>query len=499
MQLLDTATIAAGLGVLQWSLVIAPLYRTDADATIYGTMAMTAQIALVVGVNTLASRGQPVPSRRGFRWFVAAQVAFMPTLVLSTFAALHPLVDWFSGALYTWSAIPMLLAHWVLAGDPGTPAPHNRVGGRALGLNPLALVTMFAVMVAQVVTVFAGPTAATPVLCLTLAAISLLLVARVTLVAAENRRLAQVEASFAARTQEAKTQAVGRLAGSIAHQFNNLMATVLGNAQLARIDVPAASQIQEELADVEAAAQRAAELTSRLLHYSGRQFDHRRPLAVGAEVARLAPRLRDLTSHATIDIAIEEPRDLTGPTTAHVDPAQLEQLVLALTTNALAATPAGGRIRIAVTRRILETPLMGTHLACPEGSYVVVEVSDTGCGVPPDIMPHIFEPYVSTRPAHEGAGLGLAAVYGIVAAHGGGISVTSVPGEGSRFEILFLSRRRNDQGRRHEAPPLCGTRERQPRGWRPSGMTTVMTAPSSAAHASSPARSIRSARGVQAV
>lgn len=426
---LDTVIVAGGLGALQWALVIEPLY--DGAAGTYATLSMVAQLAMVIGVNFLVLRGQPVPSRRGFRWFVAAQLGFVPSLVVSVFAALHPWVAWLTSALYIWGTIPMLLAHWFMTGAPSVPSAPARVVRRALGLNPLALLTLLTVAVAQVVTTIVGPTSAQAPLSLTLAAVSVLLVVRMTVVAREHRRLARVEATLGERLQTAKSQAVGRLAGGIAHQFNNLMTTVLGNTQLARLELPDTSHLQEGLADIEAAARRAAELTSRLLHYSGRQFDQRRPLEVGAALTRFASRLRDLTTGVAIEVVVE------GETTAYVDLAQLEQLVLALTTNALAATAPGGRIRMLVAQRVLEAPLADVALACPAGAYVAVDISDTGCGIPPELLPHIFEPYVSTRPAHEGAGLGLAAVQGIVAAHQGGIAVTSTPGQGSRFEILF--------------------------------------------------------------
>jgi signal transduction histidine kinase len=261
---------------------------------------------------------------------------------------------------------------------------------------------------------------------------SLLLVARVVLSAKEIARLQKEERAAAERLQRAKMEAIGLLAGGIAHEFNNLMATVISTASLGAEEAEPDGPAREDFGTIRLAGERAAGLTRQLLHFSGRQADRRRPLDVSQAVARMEDRLRAAAGPRTrLELSIEPaPR-------AHADPAQIEMALVQLARNAGQAMPSGGTLRIRVGGKSLDGPQVGAVLSAPPGRYVALEVSDTGAGIPSEVLPRIFEPFFSTRSIFESKGLGLAEVHGIVAAHAGGLAVESAPGKGTSFVLLL--------------------------------------------------------------
>ncbi|MBV1797991.1 ATP-binding protein [Siccirubricoccus sp. G192] len=228
----------------------------------------------------------------------------------------------------------------------------------------------------------------------------------------------------------ARLETVGRLAGGIAHDFNNLLAAILGSAEAMRAaGLPAAAAA--ELGRIEDAAQRGAGLVRQLLAFARQQRLQPRILDLNAAVSGLAPLLRRLLGEGVqLDLALEVPGRCV-----RVDPAQLDQVILNLAVNAREAMPGGGRLRIATGRAVVLRLEGEGPAGLPPGRYAVLEVSDTGCGIPPETLPRLFEPFFTTRPDKGGTGLGLATVQGIVAQSGGHITVESRPGEGSTFRI----------------------------------------------------------------
>lgn len=223
-----------------------------------------------------------------------------------------------------------------------------------------------------------------------------------------------------------KMESVGRLAGGIAHDFNNLLSVILGTVDLALAGSGAESPMREDLLDVRAAAERAAELTRQLLAFGRRQPMQTRVVDLNALLDGISKLLRRLIGE---DVEMIVSTDATLPP-VRVDPGQVEQVLTNLVTNARDAMPDGGILRLE-TR---EVPNGGLPSG---GPAVEVSVRDTGTGMPPEVVARIFEPFFTTKAPGDGTGLGLAMVYGLVQQNGGRVAVESRPGEGTTFRILL--------------------------------------------------------------
>ena len=252
----------------------------------------------------------------------------------------------------------------------------------------------------------------------------------------ERRRAEEERRHLEAQIQHAqKLEGLGVLAGGIAHDFNNLLVGMLGYAGLALTKLPEGTPARGYVEKIEASACRAAELTNQMLAYSGRGTFVVRPINlfklvedVGRLLSASISKKATLTYHCGPDLP-----SIVG------DPAQINQVIMNLITNAsdaLADEP--GAITLSVTAVDVDrTYLARSYLddALPEGRYVCLEISDTGCGMDKDTLTRIFDPFFSTKFA--GRGLGLAAVLGIVRGHKGAVRVYSEPGKGTTFKVLF--------------------------------------------------------------
>ena len=236
-----------------------------------------------------------------------------------------------------------------------------------------------------------------------------------------RRRLASAE----------KVEAVGRLAGGVAHDFNNQLAVILGYNELVRHQAAGDRDLDDATAAIEVAARRAAALTAQLLAVGRRQPLIARPLDLDALVAELLPALAGAPDGA---VRVEQVR-CREPATVRADAALLESAILHLAMNAREAMPHGGRLTL--TTEILEIAAaeLPPLAACPAGRYVRLEVADTGIGISAEVLAHLFEPFFTTKPAGQGNGLGLAVVHGIVEQSGGFVTVDSAAGAGTRFRI----------------------------------------------------------------
>jgi two-component system cell cycle sensor histidine kinase/response regulator CckA len=234
--------------------------------------------------------------------------------------------------------------------------------------------------------------------------------------------------------QAQKMDAVGRLAGGVAHDFNNLLTIITSYSELAMDSVTPGSTTQNRLQEILSAARRAAELTRQLLAYSRNQ-----PQAL--RVAELNPVVSTIvkTLHRLIGEDIEltfVPGEPMGR--VRLDPMQIEQILMNLAANARDAMPEGGRCTIATSNvRLDEEYVCHKNAAIPVGVYAVLTVSDTGTGISQDHMPHIFEPFYTTKPSGQGTGLGLATVYGIVKQNHGFVWAYSEAGMGTVFKIYL--------------------------------------------------------------
>jgi two-component system cell cycle sensor histidine kinase/response regulator CckA len=232
--------------------------------------------------------------------------------------------------------------------------------------------------------------------------------------------------------QRQKMEAIGQLAGGIAHDFNNIIAAVLTYAEVVAYELGDDHQLRPDVQEIAAAAQRAAALTGQLLTFSRQQPCHSRILALNPIVEGLDSMLRRIIGE---DIEITT---VLGPMLGSIeaDRGQLEQLLLNLAVNGRDAMPTGGKLRIETSNVDLDATLALSVGVAP-GSYVMLSVGDTGCGIDEATRPRIFEPFFTTKQVGKGTGLGLAIVFGIVKQAGGGIAVDSVPGRGARFNVYF--------------------------------------------------------------
>lgn len=242
------------------------------------------------------------------------------------------------------------------------------------------------------------------------------------------------EHALQARVEHAqRLDALGRLAGGIAHDFNNLLTAIGGGNELACEMLPEGHAAREELALMRHATERAEQLTGQLLAFSRRQV--MQPKALSLNDAILASvQILKRTLPETISI-IEDFSSEAG--WVRVDAVQLEQVLINLAVNAGDAMPRGGTLTISTTRRAVSSERPAPPLE--PGNYACLEVRDTGCGMDPTTLSRAFEPFFTTKGPHEGTGLGLATVYGIVQQSGGAIVVESSPEQGSTFSVLLPS------------------------------------------------------------
>ena len=235
-----------------------------------------------------------------------------------------------------------------------------------------------------------------------------------------------------ARLQEAqKLESIGRLAGGVAHDFNNMLTAILGNVELAS-HARSIEELAPVLGEIRVVAERSAALTAQLLAFARRQVIEPKVIDPNALIGRLNALLRRVLGEH-ISLAVE----LASSACVRVDESQLEQVVLNLVTNARDSMPGGGRLSVETSDVDLGEGRARGQLDLAPGPYVRIAVSDTGCGIPSDALPHVFEPFFTTRAG--GTGLGLATCYGIVKQSGGHISVRSAPGQGSTF-VVYLPR-----------------------------------------------------------
>jgi len=233
--------------------------------------------------------------------------------------------------------------------------------------------------------------------------------------------------------QAQKIEAVGLLAGGVAHDFNNLLTVITGYCQL-MLHEPQASDLQREATHaIIDAGRRAAALTGQLLGFSRRAILQPEVLDLNAVVEETSSMLRRLI---TEDIELST---LLAPGLwrVKVDAGQLDQVLMNLAVNARDAMPGGGRLTIETANVVLGEGGAATHADCKPGRHVKLAMTDTGCGMTPDVMARMFEPFYTTKEVGKGTGLGLSMVFGIVRQSEGCIHVESEPGRGTRFEIYL--------------------------------------------------------------
>ena len=245
-----------------------------------------------------------------------------------------------------------------------------------------------------------------------------------------------------------RLRAVAALAGGIAHDFNNLLGSIIGLAELGALEAPPGTRLARNLGRIGQAGEKAAALVRQLLDFSRRTPAALQPVQAGAWLARVQPLLQAVVL-GRVRVACEVRQDGA----LHIDAAQMDQVLLNLVRNAADASDDGGEVRVIVDRA--EPPLASAPAPASlpadmsadrptdppaAGGHLRLRVVDHGCGIAPALLPRLFEPFFTTKPVGQGTGLGLAAVHGIVSAHGGVVqaaSPTGPPGRGSTFSVFL--------------------------------------------------------------
>jgi len=234
-------------------------------------------------------------------------------------------------------------------------------------------------------------------------------------------------------TQAQKMQAIGHLAGGVAHDFNNVLTALTGFCEILLERHPKGDPDHQELQQIYQSGNRATDLVRQLLAFSRKQTLRPKIVDISEVISDLSAMLNRSLGE-TVVLRIDHGRDLKQ---IRVDTGQLEQVIVNLAVNAGHAMNGEGEVMIRTNNALVHDPVEQAHDIMPPGSYVCIEVSDTGCGIAPENLTKIFEPFFTTKDVDKGTGLGLSTVYGIVRQTDGYIFVDSVVGKGTTFSIYF--------------------------------------------------------------
>ena len=266
-----------------------------------------------------------------------------------------------------------------------------------------------------------------------------------------KRRRAEVEsAKLSAQLQQAqKMDSVGRLAGGVAHDFNNMLGVILGHAEIALDQVDPAQPLHTHLQEIRLAANRSADLTRQLLAFARKQAVSPKVLDLNDTVAGMLKMLQRLIGE-NLHLAWLPGADVWP---VKIDPSQIDQTLVNLCVNARDAIAGVGKLTIETKNISFDEDYCANHTGFVPGEYVLLTVSDDGCGMDKETIDKIYEPFFTTKGMGKGTGLGLAMIYGIVKQNNGFINVYSEPGQGTSF-MIYLPRqmRKTEQLRREESP-----------------------------------------------
>jgi len=233
--------------------------------------------------------------------------------------------------------------------------------------------------------------------------------------------------------QAQKMESVGRLAGGVAHDFNNMLGVIVGNAELAMLEVTPDHPVSTNLQQIFKTAQRSAGLVRQLLGFARKQTVSPKVLDLNDTVSGMLKMIRRLIGEDIDLVWMPGP----GQWTVKMDPTQIDQVLANLMVNARDAIAGVGKVTIKTENIVLDAAYCTRNTGFVPGEYVMLAVSDNGCGMGKEILEHLFEPFFTTKELGKGTGLGLATVYGIVKQNDGFISVESKPGEGTTFMIYI--------------------------------------------------------------
>lgn len=250
----------------------------------------------------------------------------------------------------------------------------------------------------------------------------------------ERKRTEEAQAKLREQLRQAqKMESIGRLAGGVAHDFNNMLTVIQGYCALMQAEIPGESSLLENLEQIQRASERASALTRQLLAFSRKQILAPTVLDLNSLVVNLRRMLEPLIGEDITLSTVLQP----GLWSTTADPGQIEQVIMNLVVNARDAMPAGGKLTIETRNVQIDESYFRTHLEAPGGPCVMLVVTDTGCGMDESTQANMFEPFFTTKEPGKGTGLGLATAYGIIKQSGGNITAYSEPGQGTTFKIYL--------------------------------------------------------------
>ena len=250
----------------------------------------------------------------------------------------------------------------------------------------------------------------------------------------ERKRAEEEQAKLEGQLQQSqKMESVGRLAGGVAHDFNNMLGVILGHVELALEVVDSANPVFTDLREIQKAGRRSAELTNQLLAFARKQTVAPKVLDLNQTLAGMLKMLQRLIGE-DIDLAWLPDTSLWS---VKADPSQIDQILANLCVNARDAIADTGKVTIETGNKVFDEDYCASHAGYVPGDYVRLAVSDDGCGMDKETQAHLFEPFFTTKPVGQGTGLGLATVYGIVKQNNGFLNVYSEPGHGTTFRIYL--------------------------------------------------------------
>lgn len=255
----------------------------------------------------------------------------------------------------------------------------------------------------------------------------------VTVIVRDISKRLRIEGKLAKLQTEERLEAIGRLAGGVAHDFNNMLTVITGYAEVARRQLRQDDPLFEYVNEIAKAADQATVLTRHLLAFGRKQILQPKVLAFNTFIANLAVTLSRLIGD-NISLTMDLSTDVAN---VRVDPSQVEQVLISLAVNARDAMPGGGQLRIATRRVVVDERVAREVEGAQPGVFVELWVADTGEGMSDEVLAHIFEPFYTTKPVGEGTGLGLSSVYGIIQQCGGFVQVQSQPLSGTTFRLYF--------------------------------------------------------------
>jgi len=255
--------------------------------------------------------------------------------------------------------------------------------------------------------------------------------------------------------QTEKMASIGTLSAGIAHDFNNMLGAILSGTQMLKTKIPFDSPLMQYCRIVENAAQRSASLTRQLLDFSQKNIINKKVVSLNEVISETTRMLeRSIGKGIQVELALEQELEQI-----EADETQLQQVIMNLSLNARDAMPNGGTLRISTSMVKFSDEYCLRKPQFHPGSYVQLNIKDSGIGIPSEVLPKIFEPFFTTKPVGKGTGLGLAVAYGIMQRHGGQITVTSEVGNGTTFSIYFIPLARKPYTQHEEtqtAPAISG-------------------------------------------